>query len=690
MGCGASASVDDADDADDADDEEDTEQQPVKAPPPTADPRRGVKASSVSAVASLDDATTRCRAVVEAVLSGLGDSLYTDPLWSPSSEEDADKILYVDGIGPSHESGLDAPERWERLSALCESPVLISDRIRAADVHQGGIGDCFLLSAVAAVASSRPALLRELFVRYDIAKGVYGVRLFLSGAWMYVLVDDYIALDDEGEKLYASCSDANALWLPVLEKAIAKACCCYENLDGGNVEWALEVVTGGLADPRDKLLVEELEPFECWQRVSAFLTRGDILAVSTYDDDDYAKRGFKFDGVKKGRVGEGVLECGLVGGHAYALLGVHEYQGHHLYKLRNPWGSGEWNLAWSDSSAEMDEAARAALGATVEDDGVFFMEKADFSAHWESVAPVRLWDASWSVASTCGYFHRGEKLGVATCAHRAEDADELTYKKGDALVLTDMQSNTWWKGYKQKAPLLGRKKDEDGLPKEYYILAEEVELAAETPQPLKFQLTAEAETEAILVLLQPDLHTRRAYTYSRKLRTTERVKTYSSIRLMVKSADEEEEVAEGDDTDRKVTLTVTLGPDKPLVASVVDYGGQGQKYELIVYSRSPATITPLSGSSADDEAKAAFASYDANGQGVLSRDEMAAVLQELEMLSSLSVEEQRRLIDAHFDKAAEEGLRLEGFLEWQQKLLQREGGGGGGAAPARAAADMEC
>jgi len=589
-------------------------------------------------------------------------------------------MLYVDGIGPSHGSGLDAPERWERLSEICETPVLFSDQgIMASDVQQGAIGDCFLLSAVAAVASARPALLRELFVRYDVAKGVYGVRLFLSGAWLYVLVDDYIALDDEGEKLYASCSDSNELWLPVLEKAIAKACCCYENIDGGSVEWALEVVTGGLADPCDKLLVEDLDPLECWQKVAAFLARGDILAVSTFDDENYAKKGFKFDGVKKGRVGEGVLECGLVGGHAYALLGVREYQGHHLYQLRNPWGSGEWNLRWSDSSAEMDEAARAALAATVEDDGVFFMEKADFSKYWECVAPVRLWDTSWSVTSTCGYFHRGQKLGLATCAHRAEDTDELTYKKGDVLVLTDMQSNMWWKGYKEKAPLLGRKM-EDGRPFEYYILAEEVELAADTPTPLKFQLTAEVETEAIIVLLQPDLHMRRAYTYSRKLKNTERVKTYSSIRLVLKSPDEEKEVAEANGTDRKVTLTATLRPETPLIASIVDYGGHGQKYELIVYSRSPATITPLCGSSADDEAKAAFARYDANGQGILSREEMAAVLQELEMLSLLSVEEQRRLIDEHFDQAVKEGekegLQLEGFLEWQQKLRQREGGGG--------------
>jgi hypothetical protein len=62
-----------------------------------------------------------------------------------------------------------------------------------------------------------------------------------------------------------------------------------------------------------------------------------------------------------------------VGGHVYALLSVHEYNGTLLYKLRNPWGSGEWNGAWSDRSKQMDETAKAALGAVAADDGIFLM-----------------------------------------------------------------------------------------------------------------------------------------------------------------------------------------------------------------------------------------------------------------------------------------------------------------------------
>ena len=111
----------------------------------------------------------------------------------------------------------------------------------------------------------------------------------------------------------------------------------------------------------------------------------------------------------------------------------------------------------------------------------------------------------------------------------------------------------------------------------------------------------------------------------------EKLREYPRISLMVKSADESEEIAEHADTERKVVVTITLGPTAPLVASIADYGGAGQKFELLVYARSPVTVTPLSGSIEDDhdEAKAIFARYDRNGQGTLTRDEMGVALLEL-------------------------------------------------------------
>lgn len=50
-----------------------------------------------------------------------------------------------------------------------------------------------------------------------------------------------------------------------------------------------------------------------------------------------------------------------------------------LVKLRNPWGSGEWNGDWSDASPLWTEELRAQVGFDgARDDGIFWMNFEDF------------------------------------------------------------------------------------------------------------------------------------------------------------------------------------------------------------------------------------------------------------------------------------------------------------------------
>ena len=118
------------------------------------------------------------------------------------------------------------------------------------------------------------------------------------------------------------------------------------------------------------------------------------------------------------------------------------------------------------------------------------------------------------------------------------------------------------------------------------------------------------------------------------------------------------------------------------------------RYDLLVYSRSPVTITPLGGhdlgghdlgggSSEDafeaDTSTAMFARYDRNGQGRLSREELGLVLTELGLLRpSLGPAEQRQLIEEHFERAVQgglgdvdgggDGISLGAFLKWYRGL----------------------
>lgn len=82
---------------------------------------------------------------------------------------------------------------------------------------------------------------------------------------------------------------------------------------------------------------------------------------------------------------------GVISGHAYSLISIHEFQHNgeqvKLLKLRNPWGSGEWQGDWSDKSELWTPALRKKLGCVEDDDGAFFIKFEDYLQHfsWSSI-----------------------------------------------------------------------------------------------------------------------------------------------------------------------------------------------------------------------------------------------------------------------------------------------------------------
>ena len=82
------------------------------------------------------------------------------------------------------------PLTWERMP---QTMAIVSDfGFRAQDLTQGGVGDCWFMSALAVVAD-RHDLIARLFAsteRNAGAGGVHLLRLFLDGAWRSVHVSD--------------------------------------------------------------------------------------------------------------------------------------------------------------------------------------------------------------------------------------------------------------------------------------------------------------------------------------------------------------------------------------------------------------------------------------------------------------------------------------------------------------------
>ena len=76
--------------------------------------------------------------------------------------------------------------------------------------------------------------------------GIYVMRFFKDFGWKYVVIDDRLACKD-GEILYGKCSDATELWVPMIEKGLAKIHNCYQALTSGDIGQGLADMTGMVA-----------------------------------------------------------------------------------------------------------------------------------------------------------------------------------------------------------------------------------------------------------------------------------------------------------------------------------------------------------------------------------------------------------------------------------------------------------
>ena len=67
--------------------------------------------------------------------------------------------------------------------------------------------------------------------------------------------------------------------------------------------------------------------------------------------------------------------------------------GHHLIRLRNPWGKREWNGDWSDDSPLWTRRLKRKLEWVKAEDGAFWMSFYDFVVHFEDIYVCRLFES---------------------------------------------------------------------------------------------------------------------------------------------------------------------------------------------------------------------------------------------------------------------------------------------------------
>lgn len=290
---------------------------------------------------------------------------------------------------------------WKRAQEINPNARLFVDGINSRDIIQGDLGNCWLVAAFCTLTVHKknwkkviPNHEQQDWVNNS--TGLFHFRFWRYGAWVDVVVDDYLPVR-KGKLIFCHSPVRNEFWPALAEKAYAKLYGSYEALNGGELSEALEDFTGGvtesfeLKDEGFRKNVERKEQF--YDFLVQNMSRNSLLcaAIPALTIDQMEKR----------------TKQGLVQGHAYAVTAILTIRTQAfdmnypdplpMVRLRNPWGGIEWNGAFSDGSKEwkaISNRERQMMGLVFKDDGEFWMTFDDFIKYYVTVALCHLVDTA--------------------------------------------------------------------------------------------------------------------------------------------------------------------------------------------------------------------------------------------------------------------------------------------------------
>ena len=263
--------------------------------------------------------------------------------------------------------------------------------IECDDINQGSVGNCYFMSAMAAMAEF-PELIVECFRTLKVTKnGCYEVVMRIHGKWQIVLLDSYFPVDVQTKKPKFSKPNGAEIWVMLLEKAWAKVNGGYLNINAGLVSDPLSTFTNFPTEYYR--FADHTNKNEIWEHIKECENNNYIMATTS----NFTKE---------------MSSVGLVGGHAFSLISAKEAtvvgKVVKLLKIRNPWGYKEWKGTWSDGSKEWTEEAKKAFGTEDhknKDDGCFWMAFEDFLQYFINIETCMKQNNICSKGIEC---HKGE------------------------------------------------------------------------------------------------------------------------------------------------------------------------------------------------------------------------------------------------------------------------------------------
>ncbi|KAJ3914411.1 hypothetical protein F5877DRAFT_50565 [Lentinula edodes] len=391
--------------------------EPIKAPPVTKTSFvQQIEKAGLLVTTELNNALEECQAKVTRISRDcrMMNRKHRDTEFD--LENDRQRCLHglsgPESCGPNNFSDINyTPSDVQRVTQIFDKPKFFIDGASSSDIVQGGIGDCWFVSALATMATAE-GLVEKFCVARDEEVGVYGFIFFRDASWVTVIIDDFLytsipkyeELNSAEKVLYHNSKDTynstarkggkglyfarsgtpGETWVPLIEKAYAKLHGSYAALSGGDACEAIEDLTGG---------------------VSTFIPANDIFNIDRFWNEELLKAnqdrlfGCSYQGLDTSRSGDFDAKIsGLIGNHAYSVLRAIEVKGKRFVVIRNPWGQSEWTGPWSDGSKEWTKEwldLLPEIGHSFGDDGQFVMEYKDFLESWEMLDRTLLFDSSW-------------------------------------------------------------------------------------------------------------------------------------------------------------------------------------------------------------------------------------------------------------------------------------------------------
>ncbi|KAJ5759285.1 hypothetical protein N7520_006441 [Penicillium odoratum] len=368
------------------------------------------------AVKSYEQAKRECQKSVDRIVKECErvNQKYTDPHFDIELDLKSGRKNYLYGLDTTNEEM--RPRGVKRVTEIFVNPQFYVNGPTASDVRQGCDGDCWLMAALCTMGN-KEELIEKICVARNQTIGIYGFVFYRDGEWQQCIVDDklYLRAADYDESIderplwddsigtdaeeeyrkvwqtgsralyFAHCVDPNETWLPLLEKAFAKAHGDYSAIEGGFVGEAIEDLTGGVTS--EILSNDILDKDRFWNE--------ELMKIRNIKDPHEigreSRRTILTRSWKPARLKDIVyFVYGGYGPRSALKKSLSD-------RVRNPWGKKEWHGAWGDGSEQWTAEWLQLLGHKFGNDGFFWISYKDLLRKYQHFDRTRLFGSDWTI-----------------------------------------------------------------------------------------------------------------------------------------------------------------------------------------------------------------------------------------------------------------------------------------------------